>query len=173
MTCCCSLVLLLAVCCRLLLFRCGSWEEDATDPFCRSHLDRFSAAVACGWPVFELPLFGGGASTAPPPASVAAYCSRAAPSSDDAANTRCRPPRPPRRLLMAVRVTPSFPAVAASPLQSDYKKSLGRIFGAATPPGALVSWYCTFAQGKVIRFSIASCDLQSKGLRTAFQMQKK
>jgi hypothetical protein len=36
-----------------------SWEEDVTDPFCRSHLDRFSAAAACGWPVFELPLFWG------------------------------------------------------------------------------------------------------------------
>ena len=60
--------------------------------------------------------FYGGAATAPPPASIAAYCSRAAPSSDDAANTRCRPPRPLRRLLMAVRVTPPSPAVAASPL---------------------------------------------------------
>ena len=32
--------------------------------------------------------------------------------------------------------------------------------------------YCTFAQGKIIRFSIAPGDLQSKGLRTAFQMKK-
>jgi hypothetical protein len=65
-----------------------------------------------------LPLFWGGAATAPPPASIAAYCSRAEPSSDDAANTRCRPPRPPRRLFMTVRVTPPSPAVAASPLCS-------------------------------------------------------
>jgi hypothetical protein len=32
--------------------------------------------------------------------------------------------------------------------------------------------YCTFTQGKIIRFSIVPGDLQSKGLRTAFQMQK-
>ena len=32
--------------------------------------------------------------------------------------------------------------------------------------------YCTFAQGKIIRFSIAPGDLQSKSLRTAFQMEK-
>ena len=30
-----------------------------------------------------------------------------------------------------------------------------------------------FGQGKIIRFSIAPGDLQSKGLRTAFQMKKK
>jgi len=30
-----------------------------------------------------------------------------------------------------------------------------------------------FGQGKIIRFSIAPGDLQSKGLRTAFQMEKK
>ena len=33
--------------------------------------------------------------------------------------------------------------------------------------------YCMFGQGKIIRFSIAPGDLQSKGLRTAFQMKKK
>ena len=33
--------------------------------------------------------------------------------------------------------------------------------------------YCMFGQGKIIRFSIAPGDLQSKGLRTAFQMEKK
>jgi hypothetical protein len=36
--------------------------------------------------------------------------------SNDAANTRCPPPRLPRRLVMTVRVTPSSPAEAASPL---------------------------------------------------------
>ena len=30
-----------------------------------------------------------------------------------------------------------------------------------------------FAQGKIIRFSIAPGDLQSKGLRTTLHMQKK
>ena len=62
--------------------------------------------------------FFGCAATPPPPASIAAPCSRAAPWSEDAANTRYRPPRPPRRLLMTVRVTPPSPAVAASPLSS-------------------------------------------------------
>ena len=33
--------------------------------------------------------------------------------------------------------------------------------------------YCMFGQGKIIRFSIAPGDLQSKGLCTAFQMKKK
>jgi hypothetical protein len=37
--------------------------------------------------------------------------------------------------------------------------------------GALA--YCTYGQDKIIRFSIAPGDLQSKGYRTAFQMEKK
>jgi hypothetical protein len=39
--------------------------------------------------------------------------------------------------------------------------------------GEWYSTYCMFGQGKIIRFSIAPGDLQSKGLRTAFQMKKK
>ena len=62
-------------------------------------------AAAYGWPIGGLPPLGG-ATDAPPPASSAAYCSRAALSSEDTADTRCRPPRPPRRLL--VRLSTRF-----------------------------------------------------------------
>jgi hypothetical protein len=43
----------------------------------------------------------------------------------------------------------------------------------SVPEAGLARLYCMFAQGKIIRFSIAPGDLQSKGLRTAFQMEKK
>jgi hypothetical protein len=39
--------------------------------------------------------------------------------------------------------------------------------------GDLPNGYSMFAQGKIIRFSIAPGDLQSKSLRTTFQMPKK
>jgi hypothetical protein len=76
---------------------CGSWAAARSlrnTTACQRSPRRPAAVRSASCPLF------GGAATAPPPASIAAYCSRAAPSSEDATNTRCRPPRPPRRLLM-------------------------------------------------------------------------
>jgi hypothetical protein len=50
---------------------------------------------------------------------------------------------------------------------------MGKFCGEDWATGRVRVLYCTFAQGKIIRFSIAPGDLQSKILRTAFQMKIK
>jgi hypothetical protein len=56
--------------------------------------------------------------------------------------------------------------------QTGYIRQLASRSGKGISDGVVCD-YCMFAQGKIIRFSIAHGDLQSKGLRTAFQMHNK